>query len=428
VIACPCALGLAAPTAVMVGTGIGAKFGVLIKGGAAIESASKVTAVIFDKTGTLTHGKPVVTYFKTISEFHSATSDGECQFDANTLLGFLGAAESSSEHPLGKAIYDYAKDKLGTINGCDNFNALPGFGVECEVKGTRVWVGNRRLMTQIKADVSDNVEAALHKREENAETAMILAVGDGTTTPRVAAVISVADKIKDEAQMVVSHLKSMKVKVFMMTGDNKSTAHAIANVAGIDNVYAEVLPKDKAMKVKQLQDEGYVVAMVGDGINDSPALAQADAGVAVGAGTDVAIETADIVLMRSNLFDLIVAFHLARKTFSRIRLNFFWAMGYNTVMIPLAAGVFYPLMHPAMLPPWAAGIAMACSSVSVVVSSLLLRFYVPPKPNQHLSDKLTPSDTANGSKGGGTHVTNNSLRIDTTESNPRYNISSVSSV
>eukprot|EP00040_Diaphanoeca_grandis_P024456 m.134367 g.134367 ORF g.134367 m.134367 type:complete len:1080 (-) comp29737_c0_seq1:132-3371(-) len=372
VIACPCALGLAAPTAVMVGTGIGARFGVLIKGGAAIENASKVNAVIFDKTGTLTHGKPVVTYFSNLAE----------EFEDKVLLKCLGAAEAASEHPLGKAIYDYAVDELGSIKTCDDFKALPGRGLSCRVGDLLVWIGNRRLMGEMGAIVSDDCENALFGREQRAETAMILAVArvghEGEI--KVAAIISVADKIKDEARDVVTQLLSMNVQVYMMTGDNKSTAKAIATMAGITNVYAEVLPKDKAAKVKQLQDQGFIVAMVGDGVNDSPALAQADAGVAVGAGTDVAIETADIVLMRSNLQDLIVAFHLARKTFSRIRINFVWAMAYNTVMIPVAAGVFYPLMYPKTLPPWAAGIAMAGSSVSVVLSSLLLRWYSPPKP------------------------------------------------
>ena len=380
VIACPCALGLAAPTAVMVATGVGAKCGILIKGGAAIEGASKIDAVVFDKTGTLTVGKPVVTFFATPHR-----SEGETK----TILGMIGAAEADSEHPIGRAIHAHAGQQ-GHIGACLDFEALPGLGLVCTVGGvlgdaaagggstTKMWIGNQRLMDQIDAEVSPECKVAVDQRMELAETAMLVAVATTGPNPVAVAVISVADRIKDEAAIVVETLLSMGIQVHMMTGDNTATANAVAKQVGITNVFAEVMPKNKCEMVRSLQAKGFSVAMVGDGINDSPALAQANVGVAIGAGTDVAIETADIVLMQSDLRDLIVAFDLARKTFSRIKFNFVWAMAYNSVMIPVAAGLFYPLMYPKTLPPWAAGIAMAASSVSVVLSSLQLKYYTAP--------------------------------------------------
>ena len=383
VIACPCALGLAAPTAVMVATGVGARCGILIKGGAAIEGASKVDAVVFDKTGTLTVGKPVVTFF---------AAPHRSEAETKAILGMIGAAEADSEHPIGRAIHAHAGQQ-GRIGVCLDFEALPGLGLVCTIDGvlgdaaagggggastTKMWIGNQRLMDQIDAEVSPECRVAVDRRMELAETAMLVAVVTAGPKPVAMAVISVADKIKDEAAIVVETLLSMGIQVHMMTGDNTATANAVAKQVGITNVFAEVMPKDKSEMVRSLQAKGLSVAMVGDGINDSPALAQANVGVAIGAGTDVAIETADIVLMQSNLRDLIVAFDLARKTFSRIKFNFIWAMAYNTVMIPVAAGVFYPLMYPKTLPPWAAGIAMAASSVSVVLSSLQLKYYTAP--------------------------------------------------
>ena len=433
VIACPCALGLAAPTAVMVGTGVGAKHGVLIKGGAAIEALSTVDTVVFDKTGTLTIGKPNVTHWET-AETH--------RLPIGQIVKLVGAAESESEHPLGNAIHKHAVAETEALPACTEFEALPGLGLSCQVGLNRVWVGNRRLMSTIGAAVTPSAEATLRGREQLAETAMLVAVSPSgeARDAVVEATVAVADPVKPEAAWVVKRLQAMGIGVYMLTGDNAATAAAIAKTVGIASVFAEVrltwaawfgpplflraivpwppvcqgvrsfrrspcarasahrhvwhvacgchgrffcrifqvMPKDKVDKVKQLQAEGRKVAMVGDGINDAPALAQADVGVAIGAGTDVAIETADIVLMRSHLHDLVIALDLGRKTFGRIRLNFLWALVYNSIMIPFAAGAFFPLTHPGTLPPWAAGLAMAASSVSVVLSSLHLRYYTPP--------------------------------------------------
>ncbi|KAH1072586.1 hypothetical protein J1N35_024914 [Gossypium stocksii] len=383
VIACPCALGLATPTAVMVATGVGASNGVLIKGGDALERAQKVQYVIFDKTGTLTQGKAKVTTVKVFSEM-----------DRGEFLTLVASAEASSEHPLAKAIVEYAghfhffdensltEDAQYSSKGSPisawlldvaEFSAVPGRGIQCFIDGKRVLVGNRKLLTESGVSISAHVEQFVVDLEESARTG-ILAACDGN----VIGVLGVADPLKREAAVVVEGLQKMGIRPVMVTGDNWRTAQAVAREVGIRDVRAEVLPAGKAEVVRSFQKDGSIVAMVGDGINDSPALAAADVGMAIGAGTDIAIEAADYVLMRNNLEDVITAIDLSRKTFSRIRWNYVFAMAYNVVAIPIAAGVLYPSLG-IKLPPWAAGACMALSSVSVVCSSLLLRRYKKPR-------------------------------------------------
>ncbi|KAB1997876.1 hypothetical protein ES319_D12G051500v1 [Gossypium barbadense] len=383
VIACPCALGLATPTAVMVATGVGASNGVLIKGGDALERAQKVQYVIFDKTGTLTQGKAKVTTVKVFSEM-----------DRGEFLTLVASAEASSEHPLAKAIVEYARhfhffDENSLTEDAEysskgspisawlldvaEFSAVPGRGIQCFIDGKQVLVGNRKLLTESGVSISAHVEQFVVDLEERARTG-ILAAYDGN----VIGVLGVADPLKREAAVVVEGLQKMGVRPVMVTGDNWRTAQAVAREVGIRDVRAEVMPAGKAEVVRSFQKDGSIVAMVGDGINDSPALAAADVGMAIGAGTDIAIEAADYVLMRNNLEDVITAIDLSRKTFSRIRWNYVFAMAYNVVAIPIAAGVLYPSLG-IKLPPWAAGACMALSSVSVVCSSLLLRRYKKPR-------------------------------------------------
>ncbi|KAG6694966.1 hypothetical protein I3842_09G073300 [Carya illinoinensis] len=382
VIACPCALGLATPTAVMVATGVGANNGVLIKGGDALERAQKIKYVIFDKTGTLTQGKATVTTAKVFAGM-----------DRGEFLRLVASAEVSSEHPLAKAIVEYARhfhffDECTETKDAENnikestsgwlfdvseFYALPGRGVNCFINGKRVLVGNRKLITENGMAIPTDVESFIVDMEESAKTGILVAYDNS-----LIGVLGVADPLKREAAVVVEGLGKMGVGTAMVTGDNWRTARAVAKEVGIRDVRAEVMPAGKADVVRSFQKDGSIVAMVGDGINDSPALAAADVGMAIGAGTDIAIEAADYVLMRNNLEDVITAIDISRKTFSRIRLNYVFAMGYNVVAIPIAAGVFYPSLG-IKLPPWAAGACMALSSVSVVCSSLLLRRYKKPR-------------------------------------------------
>ncbi|XP_074572006.1 copper-transporting ATPase HMA5-like [Curcuma longa] len=367
VIACPCALGLATPTAVMVGTGVGASQGVLIKGGQALESAHKVNCVVFDKTGTLTTGKPVVVSTRLLKNMV-----------LRDFYEYVAAAEVNSEHPLAKAIVQYAKrfgeeEESHVLPEARDFTAIAGHGVKASVRHKEVMVGNKSLMLESGIDIPDEASEILTETERNAQTGIVVAV-DGEVT----GIIAVSDPLKPGAREVVSLLGSMKVKSIMVTGDNWGTANAIAGDVGIDTVIAEAKPHVKAEKIKELQMSGLTVAMVGDGINDSPALVSADVGMAIGAGTDVAIEAADIVLMKSNLEDVITAIDLSRKTFFRIRMNYIWALGYNILGIPIAAGVVFPFTG-FRLPPWIAGAAMAASSVSVVCCSLLLKNYKRPR-------------------------------------------------
>lgn len=383
VIACPCALGLATPTAVMVATGVGANNGVLIKGGDALERAQKVKYVVFDKTGTLTQGKASVTTAKTFTGM-----------ERGAFLTLVASAEASSEHPLGKAIIDYAShfhffdepsstsdsqqhskgSKFSTwLHDVSDFFAIPGKGVQCLMDGRQVLVGNRKLMTENGVSIPDDAEEFVVELEESAKTGILVAY-DST----LIGVLGMADPLKREATVVVEGLKKMGLKPVMVTGDNWRTARAVAREVGIEDVRAEVMPAGKADVIQSFQIDGSTVAMVGDGINDSPALAAADVGMAIGAGTDIAIEAADYVLMRNSLEDVITAIDLSRKTVSRIRWNYLFAMAYNIIAIPVAAGVFFPLVR-VKLPPWAAGACMALSSVSVVCSSLLLKRYRKPR-------------------------------------------------
>ncbi|MBE0476559.1 MAG: copper-translocating P-type ATPase [Coriobacteriia bacterium] len=354
VIACPCALGLATPTAIMVGTGKGAENGVLIKSGEALETTHKVKAAIFDKTGTLTHGKPVVTEYEPFGEV-----------PREEFFRLVAALERSSEHPLAEAIVAHAKELEMDLPDVEGFTAVPGHGVEGSVEGRRVVMGNRKLMEREGVDVSAWMPR-IEQLERDGKTVMLAAVGGAP-----AGLIAVADTLKPASGEAVERLHRMGIDVYMITGDNRRTAEAIAAQAGIepDHVLAEVLPEHKAAEVAKLQASGLSVAMVGDGINDTPALAQADIGIAMGAGTDVAMETGGIVLMKDDLRDVVTAIELSRATIRRIRWNFVWALGYNTLGIPVAA--------LGLLRPELAGAAMALSSVSVVSSSLWLRRFKP---------------------------------------------------
>uniref|UniRef100_A0A672P0J7 Copper-transporting ATPase 2 n=1 Tax=Sinocyclocheilus grahami TaxID=75366 RepID=A0A672P0J7_SINGR len=416
-IACPCSLGLATPTAVMVGTGVGAQNGILIKGGEPLEMAHKVGAVMFDKTGTITNGVPQVTRVLVLWD--------RARLPLRKILAVVGTAEASSEHPLGMAVAKHCKKELGTetLGYCHDFQAVPGCGISCKVSNIEdllqdspktqetntsaakqtpllvtlqgattdesnlvadtetnsgsgkvnvpsyyVLIGNRQWMMRNGLEVTADVDDAMRSHETKGQTAILVAI-DGV----LCAMLAVADTVKEESALAVHTLSSMGIEVFMITGDNRRTARAIATQVGISKVFAEVLPSHKVAKVQELQEQGLKVAMVGDGVNDSPALAHADLGIAIGTGTDVAIEAADIVLIRNDLMDVVASIELSKKTVQRIRINFVFALIYNLLGIPIAAGVFMPV--GLVLQPWMGSAAMAASSVSVVLSSLLLRLY-----------------------------------------------------
>lgn len=414
-IACPCSLGLATPTAVMVGTGVGAQNGILIKGGEPLEMAHKIQSVVFDKTGTITYGAPQVVQVKIVVEGN--------RMPRSKLLAIVGTAENNSEHPLGAAITRFCKQELGTesLGTCTDFQAVPGCGIRCHVSNTEnlvkredsdgeenqrnailvqisdprassnahplimdpepltlvqsasytVLIGNREWMRRNALHIRPDVDEAMTEHEKRGRTAVLVAV-DGV----LCAMVAIADTVKPEAELAVHTLNSMGLEVVLMTGDNSKTARAIAAQVGIRKVFAEVLPSHKVAKVEQLQQAGKRVAMVGDGVNDSPALAMADVGIAIGTGTDVAIEAADVVLIRNDLLDVVASIDLSKKTVKRIRINFVFALIYNLVGIPIAAGVFMPI--GLVLQPWMGSAAMAASSVSVVLSSLLLKCYNKP--------------------------------------------------
>uniref|UniRef100_A0A671NFP4 P-type Cu(+) transporter n=1 Tax=Sinocyclocheilus anshuiensis TaxID=1608454 RepID=A0A671NFP4_9TELE len=413
-IACPCSLGLATPTAVMVGTGVGAQNGILIKGGEPLEMAHKIQSVVFDKTGTITYGAPKVVQVKMLAEGN--------RMSRSKLLAIVGTAENNSEHPLGAAITKYCKQELATesLGTCTDFQAVPGCGIRCLVSNTEhllkrddsdseenqcnavliqisdtssdhplimdpqllsesvvqtssftVLIGNREWMRRNALQVRAEVDEAMTEHEKRGHTAVLVAVDN-----ELCAMVAIADTVKPEAELAVHTLTAMGLEVVLMTGDNSKTARAIAAQVGIRKVFAEVLPSHKVAKVEQLQLEGKRVAMVGDGVNDSPALAMADVGIAIGMGTDVAIEAADVVLIRNDLLDVVGSIDLSKKTVKRIRINFVFALIYNLVGIPIAAGVFMPV--GLVLQPWMGSAAMAASSVSVVLSSLLLKCYTKP--------------------------------------------------
>ena len=354
VIACPCALGLATPTAIMVGTGKGAENGILFKGGEHLEIAYKVNAVVLDKTGTITKGKPDVTDVTTLG-----------QLSSSEVLRLAAIAEKNSEHPLGAAIYEKGKKDFGNLPDPDEFEAIPGRGIMAAVDGKVLYIGTRKLMLEKGVNIGD-LEASISRLEDDGKTAMLLAVNNV-----MEAIIAVADTLKESSGEAIEELQKMGIEVYMITGDNIRTARAIAKQAGITNVLAEVLPENKAEEVEKLKKQGKIVAMVGDGINDAPALATADIGMAIGTGTDVAIEAADITLMRGDLRTIPAAIRLSRKTMRKIKQNLFWAFIYNIIGIPIAAlGLLNPII---------AGGAMAFSSVSVVTNSLSLKRFNPLK-------------------------------------------------
>jgi Cu+-exporting ATPase len=362
VIACPCAMGLATPTSIMVGTGRGAQLGVLVKGGEALQTAESIDAVVFDKTGTLTHGKPELTDLEPLTDAFG---------DRRQLLALAAAAESVSEHPLAAAVVRTAEREGISLLKPEDFQALGGRGITARVDGRAVLLGNHELMVEqgVKDADSNRSSAIAASLSGQGKTALFLAV-DGV----LAALLAVADKLKDEAPAVVAELRAMGKQVVMITGDNEVTAKAVASQAGVSEVLAQVLPGRKAEEVRKLQARGLRVAMIGDGINDAPALAQADLGLAMGTGIDVAVESGDMVLMTGNLRGVLTALRLSRAVMANIRQNLFWAFAYNVVGIPVAAGLLYALGGPT-LSPMIAGAAMAMSSVSVVTNALRLRFF-----------------------------------------------------
>jgi len=347
VIACPCALGLATPTAIMVGTGKGAEHGILIKGGEHLEKTHQLNAIVFDKTGTITKGQPEVT---NIIVFNS---------DEDLILRYAAIAEKSSEHPLGESIVKRAKEKGMKLEDPEKFEAIPGHGIYSLIEGKDIYLGNRKLMRDKNIEI-DGIEDEIAKLEDEGKTAMLMAIGN-----EIKRIIAVADTVKENSRAAIKELEEMGLEIYMITGDNTRTANAIAKQVGITNVLAEVLPEHKAENVQRIKKEGKKVGMVGDGINDAPALVVADIGFAIGTGTDVAMEAADITLMKGDLRDIVTAIKLSRKTMKTIKQNLFWAFAYNTAGIPIAA--------LGLLNPMIAGGAMAFSSVSVVTNSLRLK-------------------------------------------------------
>ena len=351
IIACPCALGLATPTAIMVGTGVGARNGILIKGGEALETAHKTDVIVLDKTGTLTKGKPEVTDIVS----HEIGED--------KLLSIVAAVEKHSEHPLAAAIIETAKQRKLSISKATKFLAHSGKGVSAVVNSQKILVGNRAFMKENKIKLTDNDEA--ERMEKEGKTVVFAA-----KNKKLLGMLAIADALKESSPEAVKELKSMGKRVIMLTGDNERTARAIASQANIDEIIANVLPGDKASHVKRLQKEGHKVAMVGDGINDAPALAQADIGIAIGSGTDVALETGGIVLVKNDIMDVARSIKLSKYTIKKIKQNLFWAFAYNIALIPLAAGVYGFALDPIF-----AAAAMALSSISVVSNALLMKRY-----------------------------------------------------
>lgn len=359
VVACPCALGLATPTAVTVGVGRGAELGVLVRSGEALENAERVTLVAFDKTGTLTRGAPAVTDVVPLS------------LDRSAVLSYAAAVEANSQHPLALAVVDAAGAEGVPVGVAEGFDTMAGQGVSGRVDGREVLIGSRSLLAEHRIASPPGAEEAAQGLEKEGKTAVFVGVDS-----RAAGVIAIADPVKETTPRAIAALKEMGLSVAMITGDNQRTADAIAARIGIDRVLAEVLPGEKAEEVRRLQASGERVAYVGDGINDAPALATADLGIAIGSGTDVAIESGDVVLIRSDLLDAVAALELGRKVMGRIRQNIFWAFFYNSALIPVGAGLIYPFTGIIFRPEWAAG-AMALSSVTVVSLSLLLRTWTP---------------------------------------------------
>ena len=360
VVACPCALGLATPTAITVGLGRGAELGVLIKQSEALEHTEKLTTVIFDKTGTLTKGKPEVTDVVGI------------EFDEKTVLRYAASVEKNSQHPLAEAVVQKAQEKKIDLMTSSGFDTFPGKGVIATIDHHQILLGNRLLFIEHNIDITNEHEAIIVRLENEGKTTILLACDQ-----RLCGVLGIADPLKPTTKKAIEQFKHMGLSVVMITGDNKRTAQAIARQIGIEIVHSEVLPQDKAQEIKKRQNNGEVVAFVGDGINDAPALAQAYVCIALGSGTDVAVESGEIVLVKDNLLDAVVAVQLSKKVMGRIKQNLFWAFAYNTALIPVAAGVLYPFFGITFRPEFA-GLAMAFSSVTVISLSLLLKRYIPP--------------------------------------------------
>jgi Cu+-exporting ATPase len=360
VIACPCALGIATPSAIMIGASKGAQNGILIKSGEYLEKAYKINVVVFDKTGTLTKGQPSVTDIIALNGLNKVE-----------VIKFAAIAEKASEHPLGEAILKAAEENGVEAPYPEMFEALPGHGIRVSYNGREILLGNRKLMSKYEVEV-ESIEHILKSLEDEGKTVMILALDR-----KVSGIIAVSDTLKDYSVETVQLLKEMGIDVVMLTGDNRRTAEAIARKLGIQRVLAEVLPADKANVIKELKREGNVVAMVGDGINDAPALAAADVGIAIGSGTDIAKETGGIILIKDDIRDVATGIDLSRATVRKIKQNLFWAFFYNIALIPIAAGILYPIFKILLNPIFAAA-AMASSSVTVVSNSLLLNFYKPP--------------------------------------------------
>ena len=364
IIACPCALGIATPAALMMGTGKGAENGILFKGGEYLEIANKVQIIVFDKTGTLTKGKPSVT---DMSELTNSFSETE-------LLRLTAIAESGSEHPLGQAVVNYAREKGIMVANPESFEAVSGHGLQAIYADHTILIGNRRLMDDNNIHVTATADSKLKDLENQGKTAVLVAIDN-----KLAGIIGIADTIKENAKETINVLKSMGIEVVMLTGDNERTANAVASKLGIDRVIAQVLPQEKEQVISKLKGEKKVVAMVGDGINDAPALARADLGIAIGSGTDVAKETGGIILIKDDIMDVVIALDLGKKTVSKIKQNLFWAFAYNTGLIPIAGGVLVPFLGVGIFGwlPMLAGVAMAMSSVTVVGNSILLGRYKP---------------------------------------------------
>ena len=363
IIACPCALGIATPAALMMGAGKGAEYGILLKGGEYLEIASKVKTIVFDKTGTLTKGKPSVIDLIDLS----GMGEGE-------LLRLVAIAESGSEHPLGQAVVNYAREKGILVANPDSFEAVSGHGLKARYGDHTILIGNRKLMVDNNIPVTETKDSKLKDLEIQGKTAILGAIDN-----KLAGIIGIADTIKENAKEAIGSLKSMGMEVVMLTGDNDRTAKAVSSKLGINRVIAQVLPPEKEQAISKLKGEGKVVAMVGDGINDAPALARADLGIAIGSGTDVAKETGGIILIKDDIRDVVIALDLGKKTVSKIKQNLFWAFAYNTGLIPIAGGALVPILGVGIFGwlPMLAGVAMAMSSVTVVGNSILLGRYKP---------------------------------------------------
>ncbi|HBY57432.1 MAG TPA: heavy metal translocating P-type ATPase [Candidatus Atribacteria bacterium] len=363
VVACPCALGLATPTAITVGVGRGAELGILVKNGEALERSEKLTTIIFDKTGTLTKGKPEVTDIIGIT------------MDEERLLSLTASVEKNSKHPLAEAIVKKSAERDIKLFSGNNFDTFEGKGVAALIEGKEILIGNRTLLKERNISWPESVEKNILDFEKQGKTVILIALNH-----QIAGIIAIADTLKETTKEALERFKAMNLNIYMLTGDNIRTARAIAEQLGIVNVLAQVLPQEKVKEVKRLQKKGEIVAFVGDGINDAPALTQADVGIALGGGTDVAIESGDIVLIKDDLLDAVAALQLSRKVMLRIKQNIFWAFAYNTALIPVAAGILYPFLG-VIFKPELAGLAMAASSITVISLSLMLRKYVPPVKN-----------------------------------------------